>query len=501
MIQESPIHLLQTRLLFLPAAAALRLWNPGVKDPEELAAQCALQKGARWLAVRRCCGPGRTWEPGGLGPPHQLGQMREVRFGEQAVWEASVPGQARRAALAPPLLLLPLHRRRAMRLGAGGGRAARALLLLLLAAAAAATVCGAASAQGTRLPGGQVICRGGTQRPCYKFVYFHNVLRRVGFNEALQSCRRDGGDLVSIESHSEQKLIEKIIGSLSASDGDFWIGLTREDDLGNSTDCPSLYSWTDGSSSTFHNWYADEPSCGGEICVVMYHQPSAPDGDGGPYMFQWNDDRCNMRNNFICKYSQEKPTVASEMNTSQPEIVRESSTLTSPEEPTQEDMINTTLKDAKESVWSLEYILVPIIPVLLLLLVITAIFIFWLYAKRRREQTEVNMKERDTWLSPKRQTSPSLEIHNVIRKQSEADLAGTRPEMKNSSFRARHGEDNPDDLSGDYDNMAVNNSESGFVTLASTESGFVTNDIYELCNDRVGRSKESAWVENEIYGY
>lgn len=51
------------------------------------------------------------------------------------------------------------------------------------------------------------------------------------------------------------------------------------------------------------NWYVDEPSCGSEICVVMYHQPSAPPGVGGPYMFQWNDDRCNMKNNFICKYS------------------------------------------------------------------------------------------------------------------------------------------------------------------------------------------------------
>lgn len=47
----------------------------------------------------------------------------------------------------------------------------------------------------------------------------------------------------------------------------------------------------------------DEPSCGGEVCVVLYHQPSAPPGVGGPYMFQWNDDRCNMKNNFICKYS------------------------------------------------------------------------------------------------------------------------------------------------------------------------------------------------------
>lgn len=54
------------------------------------------------------------------------------------------------------------------------------------------------------------------------------------------------------------------------------------------------------------NWYADEPSCGSEVCVVMYHQPSAPAGVGGPYLFQWNDDRCTTKNNFICKYSDGK---------------------------------------------------------------------------------------------------------------------------------------------------------------------------------------------------
>ncbi|XP_034996050.2 layilin [Zootoca vivipara] len=394
--------------------------------------------------------------------------------------------------------------------GRGGGAAAGSnLLLLLLLLLLLAAFCGAAGGQGTRLLSaadlilqrGHAICRGGTQRPCYKIVYLHNVVRRVGFKEALQACRRDGGDLVSIETQSEQKLIEKMIGSFSASDGDFWIGLRRESDPDNSTECPNLYSWSDGSLSTFRNWYADEPSCGSEVCVVMYHQPSAPAGDGGPYMFQWNDDSCSMKNNFICKYPQEKPTAASEINTSQAGESTESFTPTSPEEPIPEVATNKTFKEAKEPVWSLAYFLIPSIPVLLLLVVITAIFSFWLYAKRRREQTEMNAKEHDTWLSPKRQNSPSLEIYNVIRKQSETDLARTRPDIKNSSFRVRPGEDTPDDLSGDYDNMAVNTSESGFVTLASTESGFVTNDIYELCNDRVGRSKESAWVENEIYGY
>ncbi|KAG8141601.1 hypothetical protein E2320_007200 [Naja naja] len=228
--------------------------------------------------------------------------------------------------------------------------------------------------------------------------------------EARQTCRRDGADLISIESQSEQELVEKMIRSYSPSDGDFWIGLRREEDPGNSTQCPSLYTWTDG------------------------------------------------------------------------RYITESSPFTSPETPMQEAVANKTFPEAKDPAWSLLYILISSIPALLL----------------RREQREENTKEKDVWSSTKTQNSPSLEIYNVIKTQGEADLAGTRPQTQNSSFRARLG---GEDLCGDYDNMAVNNSESGFVTLASTESGFVTNDIYELCHDQVGQSKESAWVENEIYGY
>ncbi|XP_032084785.1 layilin isoform X2 [Thamnophis elegans] len=347
--------------------------------------------------------------------------------------------------------------------GAAGGLWQLPLLLLRLGA-----FCEPAGGQEARLPSGQAVCLRGTQRPCYKIVYFHEVARRVGFQEALQTCRSDGADLVSIESQSEQVMVENMIQRFSASDGDFWIGLRREDEPENGTECPSLYTWTDGSSSTFRNWYADEPSCGSEWCVVMYHQPSAPAGDGGRYLFQWNDDRCNMKNNFICKYSEEKPTVVPELAASQ-----------------------------TEPAWSLLYILISSIPALLLLIAI-AVFIFWVYAKRKREQREENTKEKDDWSSTKTRNSPSLEIYNVIKTQGEADLDGTRPQTQNSSFRVRLG---GEDLCGDYDNMVVNNSESGFVTLASTESGFVTNDIYELCHDRVGPSKESAWVENEIYGY
>ncbi|XP_010118886.1 PREDICTED: layilin [Chlamydotis macqueenii] len=371
---------------------------------------------------------------------------------------------------------------------------------------------------------GQTICRGGTQQPCYKVVYFHDASRRISYEEAHLACRADGGHLVSIETEAEQRLIEKFIESLLASDGDFWIGLRRKKkEADNSTECQNLYSWSDGSSSKFRNWYVDEPSCGSEICVVMYHQPSAPPGVGGPYMFRWNDDRCNMKNNFICKYSPENllskklPCSLHLPRASLQLILQEHSLAVLdgvagatnvateplnpvfPEERHKKDA-NLTVVEAKEPVQSLAYILIPSIPVLLLLMVITAIFVFWLFAKRRQEQIGASPKEEDAWLSNSRRNSPNLDIYKVIKKQSEADLAGTRPDTKNSSFRTQ--EDKVlDSFSRDYVDGTMNASTSGFVTLASTESGFVTNDMYELCGDHVGRSKQSAWMENEIYGY
>nr|XP_060460641.1 layilin isoform X1 [Panthera onca] len=377
------------------------------------------------------------------------------------------------------------------------GAALQAMLLAALLAGPRGATGRLLSASDLDLRGGQPVCRGGTQKPCYKVIYFHDASRRLNFEEAKAACRRDAGQLVSIESEDEQRLIEKFIENLLASDGDFWIGLRRrEEKQSNGTACQDLYAWTDGSMSTFRNWYVDEPSCGSEVCVVMYHQPSAPAGIGGRYMFQWNDDQCNMKNNFICKYSDEKPTAPS---TKPGGEGTEPATPMLPEDTGKEDS-RETFKGNKEAALNLAYILIP--SIVLLLVVITVMCWVWIYRRRKGEQPGPSTKEQHTiWPSPHAGNSPDLEVYNIIRKQSEADLAETRPDLKNISFRVCSGEATPDDLSCDYDNMAVNPSESGFVTLASVESGFVTNDIYEFSSDRTGRSKESGWVENEIYGY
>ncbi|NXY83267.1 LAYN protein, partial [Alcedo cyanopectus] len=342
---------------------------------------------------------------------------------------------------------------------------------------------------------GQRVCRRRTQQPCYKIVYFHDASRRTSYGEAHLACRADGGHLLSIETAAEQRLIEKFIQSLLASDGDFWIGLRRkQEEVDNSTECQSLYSWSDGSSSTFQNWYVDEPSCGSEVCVVMYHQPSAPPGVGGPYMFQWNDDRCNMKNNFICKYSLGKTGSHGILTAKLENTLSCDAAAFGNWKRTKTGISFLPL----EPVLHLAYILLPSIAVLLAST--AAIVCFWAFTKRYVAVFDASPKEESAWLADPGRSSPNLDVYRVIKKQSEADLAGTRPDTTNSSFRAQ--EDKVlDSLSRDGDDLAMNTSTSGFVTLASSESGFVTNDIYELCGERLGRSKESAWVENEIYGY
>ncbi|XP_015193048.2 layilin isoform X2 [Lepisosteus oculatus] len=357
----------------------------------------------------------------------------------------------------------------------------------------------------SKLFSGQRICRRGTERPCYKIAYFQDSWRKASFEEARRACRSDGGELLSVESENEQQLVERFVRELRASDGDFWIGLRRSPGhRDTSGDCPTQYHWVDGSQATFRNWHWDEPSCGYEVCVVMYHQPSAPPGPGGLYMFQWNDDNCDTKNNFICKYTQEKgPVSTPTANSTHTEAAATSPRPKYPPVTDREEKVDVLMTKSKDNILNIVYIVIPTIPLLLLLLVATGVFCFRLFASRRKERTEACHKEPTLWMSPDRASSPSLDVYHVIRKQHEADLAGTRPDIKITSFRGSSpaGGAPDDQLSSDYDNMAGNTSESGFATLASTESGFVTNDIYETCQGRGRPNRESGWVENEIYGY
>lgn len=77
----------------------------------------------------------------------------------------------------------------------------------------------------------------------------------------------------------------------------------------------------------------------------------------------------------------------------------------------------------------------------------------------------------------------STDVYNVIRSQKDDDLVSTRPHTKNTSFLCS----SPDTPTGDYDNLGGGrDTESGFVTLASTESCFLNFDLNDLSLGRRG---------------
>uniref|UniRef100_UPI003AAB23E7 chondrolectin n=1 Tax=Centroberyx gerrardi TaxID=166262 RepID=UPI003AAB23E7 len=275
-----------------------------------------------------------------------------------------------------------------------------------------------AGGDGARVVSGQTVCIGGPERPCYKIAYFHDVSSRVAFWEASQACEIDGGTLLSIESPAEQRDIENLLQELRSgavggtggggggADGDFWIGLTRADGVDQNhlehsntfTSCPQLYYWTDGSLASFRNWYFDEPSCGGEACVVMYHQPTALPGLGGAYLYQWNDDRCNMKHNFICKYEPESHLVKE--HSDRPggrgtEATAASDPVKQPggseENPPQVIMAGT-------SGMLLVYVIIPTIPLLLLILVASGTCCFQMLSKSK-PQTKTSIDQSNLWIS------------------------------------------------------------------------------------------------------
>nr|XP_029138371.1 chondrolectin isoform X2 [Labrus bergylta] len=285
---------------------------------------------------------------------------------------------------------------------------------------------------------GQTVCLGGSERPCYKIAYFHDVSSRVAFREAGQACEMDGGTLLSIESPAEQRDIEHLLQELRSgavggaggavggaggavggaagavggargagggiADGDFWIGLTRVDgddqihpELSNTfTSCPELYYWTDGSPASFRNWYFDEPSCGGEACVVMYHQPTALPGLGGAYLHQWNDDRCNMKHNFICKYQPDSQLGKTQIDT--PGGRGTEATGGGVVTPSAGEEVPPQVTVAGASGVLLVYVIIPTIPLLLLILVASGTCCFQMLS-RSSPQTKTAVDQSNLWIS------------------------------------------------------------------------------------------------------
>lgn len=331
---------------------------------------------------------------------------------------------------------------------------------------------------------GQRICRRGTERPCYRVSYIQDFRRRLTFADASRACQAEGGELLSIETESEQRLIERFISELQVGDGDFWIGLRRNPQRfrpgAASPVCPSQYYWLDGSKAKFRNWHWDEPSCGAEMCVVLYHQPSAPPDEEGHFLFKWNDDNCNSKNNYVCKYTDRKALSFTEKNTAPVGPTSRSKFVptTDPEE-----KINAGLPESSLSLSdkNISYILYATIPALLLLLVGTAgFFCYKHHLKRQKTELQSYPGRHQQWMSV---TASPCSVQGPY---ALSDVTKLPPIVLDYSVTRPSSPPPFNFQCNDYENVASED----------RASGFVTNDIYEShrCHNQTG------WVENEIYG-
>ncbi|MCI4385756.1 hypothetical protein PGIGA_G00054360 [Pangasianodon gigas] len=300
----------------------------------------------------------------------------------------------------------------------------------------------------------QRICRRGTERPCYKIAYHQDSGDGVSFEEARRTCREDDGELLSIETESEQRLMEMFVRDAPVAKGDFWIGLRRNQGYKESAaaECSSQYYWLDHSQATYRNWLLKEPSCGFDQCVALHYRTNAHASLKGRNMFKWTDIRCNSKNNFICKYAEEIAPVPTPVGNSTARSV--------------------SLSDEGINV---SYILLATVPVLLLIiLVVSGVFCYRVMARKRKEQNDIY-------------AVPGQWVSTSGLKNSSSPVPKDGPSRNGAQLEYMSSEISRTFSATDYENVPSNT------------AGFVTNEIYEAC--RTPATMEAGWVDNDIYGY
>ncbi|GAA6073778.1 layilin isoform X1 [Tachysurus ichikawai] len=323
----------------------------------------------------------------------------------------------------------------------------------------------------------QRICRRGTERPCYKIAYQQDSGYRVSFEEARRKCREDDGELLSIETESEQRLMEKFVQGAPVAEGDFWIGLRRYQSYkeSGSAECSSQYYWLDHSQATYRNWLLNEPSCGFDQCVVLKYSPNAPASLKGLHLFKWSDIRCNSKNNFICKYAEIPPVPTSAGNsTAHSAVTLKQLPVTVSDEKIKTRFSESSVSLSDEAI-NISYILLATVPgLLLIILVVSGVFCYRVMARKRKEENDIY-------------AVPGQWVPASALKNSRSPDPSDGPRRNGAQLEYMSSDISRTFSSTDYEN------------IPSNTAGFVTNDIYETCNTPA--NMEAGWVDNDIYGY
>ncbi|KAJ8940564.1 hypothetical protein NQ318_012963 [Aromia moschata] len=122
-------------------------------------------------------------------------------------------------------------------------------------------------------------------------TYYFGTVFRSNFYRAIQYCRQQGMQLVSIPTQAINDRLGKYIGEIGVGNGHFWTSGTNLADV-------NQWIWlSTGENFVYTNWHPGEPSYKNsdnvtENCVEARHF-----GKG----FTWNDLNCFWEAYFICE--------------------------------------------------------------------------------------------------------------------------------------------------------------------------------------------------------
>ncbi|XP_045213955.2 macrophage mannose receptor 1-like [Mercenaria mercenaria] len=117
----------------------------------------------------------------------------------------------------------------------------------------------------------------------------HIVTHHANWDNARSACKKEGGDLVVLDTTSKAKLMRGKVGHSYSSQMGYWIGAKD-------FHSHNLFSWVNGQPVTDGDWYPGQPNHhdGGhdQNCACMW--------SSGEH-FHWHDDYCPKGLGYICE--------------------------------------------------------------------------------------------------------------------------------------------------------------------------------------------------------
>ncbi|KAJ8940569.1 hypothetical protein NQ318_012968 [Aromia moschata] len=122
-------------------------------------------------------------------------------------------------------------------------------------------------------------------------TYYFGTIFKANFFRAMQYCRQQGMQLVSIPNQAVNDRLGKFAEEIGSHNGHFWTSGTNLGDV-------DQWMWlSTGNNIVYTNWHTGEPTLKNSVnesenCVEARHF-----GKG----FTWNDLRCEIEAYFICE--------------------------------------------------------------------------------------------------------------------------------------------------------------------------------------------------------